>query len=219
MDLLLAAYNQILASATAPEAARTWQVAKETATLFAALIAAVAAIVSASMSRSTSRLVARETANAALKREAIASRRQSISNMKSVLFDNAVLLRALTSCCGSVGWLATTPIEKLHSDGEMFLSRISFAIRVLEHHGLAIEDSIVSKLDDAFPGLCDAAFRYKSQIDLGNIEPSGSANDKAKAVQSLMTSQLGEWKKRMRDLQVVVANVCTEAEPIQLDPS
>lgn len=188
----------------------------QTLTLVAAVIAAAAAIVGAVVSSLTARRVSREAAAAALKKDAVAFRRERIATMTDMFFENSVELQALSSCCASVPWLSQTPLKEIHERGELNISRVEYATAVLRMNGEEVGDdqSAIPEIRHNFRRFCHSVAQYKDQIELGNIEPSGQAKPPAKSAEKSLLAASETWDAHLAALRSIVSRTCSRSATI-----
>ena len=171
---------------------------EQTVTLAAAVVAAIAALVAAILAGRTARRVAQETAAADRSRELVAFNRERRAKMRDMLFENAIALNALERNCRGVPWLAKTSSEQIQERGNAATSRIEYASEVLGvREGLPL-------LSYHFTNFCGKVAGYKAQIDLGNIELSGHANEAAKQAETRLIEAGEDWQKHLNELREFV---------------
>lgn len=183
--------------------------AAQTVTLIAAVLAAIAAIFAAAVSSRTARRVAKETAQAESERELSAFRREQARRTKEVIFESAVALQTLASCCEYVPWLAKTSLADIQERGSAAISRINYAMQEL----IAMKAVEPTKMESAwslgysymlFTGKITA---YREQIDAGNIALSGEAKEAAKVAEMNVLEAHKKWQEHLKELRVVTAEI------------
>jgi len=181
----------------------------QTATLIAALLAAIAAIFAAAVSGRTARRVAKETAQAESERELSAFRREQVRSTKDIIYENAVALQALASCCEYVPWLAKTSLAQIHERGSTAISRINYAAQELIAAN-AIEPKKLQStwgLSYAFACFAGKIMLYREQIDAGNIALSGQAKEAAEVAANNVIAAQKEWQERLNELRAITAEI------------
>lgn len=180
-------------------------------TLIAAIIAAAAAITGAVMSSITARKISRESSQAAMRKDALAFRRQRISFVQDLVLSNAAELAAYTACFQSVPWLTQTSLDAIHEKGETHIAKLQFGLALLEQFGIVFEDdrSIIPFTAMKFQSLCHAVYDYKVQLSLGNIEPSGKPNQIGMTANDGLKDQYSEWGVHLVNLKAIVSAACS----------
>lgn len=181
----------------------------QTATLIAATLAAIAAIFAGVVSSRTARRVAKETAQAESERELSAFRREQAGKTKDMIFESAVTLQTLTSCCQHVPWLAKTSLADIQERGSAAISRISYAMQEL----MAMNATEPKKLERlwglsyGFMIFTGNIAGYRDQIDAGNVALSGQAKEAARAAEANVLQAHKNWQEQLDLLRAVTAEI------------
>lgn len=181
----------------------------QTVTLIVAMLGAIAAIIAAVVSSRTARRAAKETAEAQSERERSAFRREQVRRTKEIIFESAVALQTLASCCEYVPWLANTSLVDIQERGSAAISRINYAVEELRAMNAVAPEKAASQrgLSYGFALYTGKVTTYREQIDKGNIALSGEAKEVAKVAENNMLEAQKKWQDELHGLRVFAAEI------------
>ncbi len=180
--------------------------------LLSAIVGASAAVAGVLVSSITARKLAEQNDEAAVRRELRTHLRQERTRLKTQLLEDSIALHSLTTCFNSVAWLGHAPMNETYERGHSIIARIEYVSTLLALKDERSRRILTLPLSIQFNSLYGAAFLFKEQIALGNIQGSGKANEQAKAAERVILQQTSEWENMLKELQASVTLLLQEQE-------